>query len=193
MRIAVIGAGKIGGTIGGIWEKSGHEVVYGLRDPSKHQGAQPIDGALEGAEAVLLAVPGNAVVELVRQHAPALDGKLVIDATNNFGGPAMNSMPALTAALPKAHLYRALNTLGWDVFANPMLGGEQADLFYCGPEGPSQEQAERLFADVGLRPIRVGDADAADVVDGILRLWFTLSRRLGRRIAFQTISDQPIS
>jgi len=43
MKIGVIGAGKIGGTIGGKWEAAGHEVTYGLRDPSKRKGARTID------------------------------------------------------------------------------------------------------------------------------------------------------
>lgn len=85
MKIAVIGAGKIGGTICGKWESAGHEVTYGLRDPSKKQGAKAIDQALKGAEVVLLAVPGGALTQTVRDHAKDIDGKVIIDATNNFG------------------------------------------------------------------------------------------------------------
>lgn len=188
MRVAVIGAGNIGGTIGGKWEHAGHEVTYGLRDPAKKKGATSIDTALDGADVVLLAVPGGAVVELAREHGKKLEGKIVIDATNNFSGASPHSWHELANAIPGAQLYRAFNTYGWDVFTNPSLGGEQADMFYCGPEkdGPV---VERLIGDVGLRPVRVGGMDAVDTVDGVLRLWFTLSRSRGRRIAFKLISD----
>ncbi len=189
MRVAVIGAGKIGGTLGGKWEEAGHEVVYGLRDPSKKEGAKTTAAALHGADAVLLAVPGGAVVEFVHAHAKGLDGKVVIDATNNFRGPAMNSWSEITPAIPRASLYRAFNSLGWDVFANPVLGGETSDLFYAGPDGPSQAVAEQLIADAGLRPVWVGGTDQAGTVDGVLRLWFTLSQKRGRRIAFKLLSD----
>jgi predicted dinucleotide-binding enzyme len=54
MKIATIGAGNIGGTLGDTWTKAGHQVVYGLRDPSKREDAKPIDQALLGAEVVLL-------------------------------------------------------------------------------------------------------------------------------------------
>ena len=189
MKIGMIGAGKIGGTVGGAWQKAGHEVTYGLRDPSKKQGAKPIDAAIAGAEIVLFAVPGGAVVELVREHQQALDRKILIDATNNFRGPSMHSWPELSDMVPKAQLYRAFNSVGADVFAKPVLGGEKADLFYAGPDGAAGEKVERLIEDAGLRPIRVGGTEQVDIVDGVLRLWFTLAQSRGRRIAFKLISD----
>lgn len=189
MRIAVVGAGRIGGTIGGRWEAAGHDVTYGMRDPSKKKGAKSIDQALSGVEAILIAVPGAALVQLVRDHAPGLDGKIIIDATNNFGGASMNAWSEVASAVPHAHLYRAFNSLGWDVFANPTLDGQQADLFYAGPEGEPKTAVEQLIADAGLRPVWVGGTDEVDTIDGVLRLWYTLSRTRGRRIAFKLISD----
>lgn len=189
MRVAVIGGGKIGGTIGGRWEAAGHEVVYGLREPSKKKGATSVAEALKSADTVLLAIPGSAVEQFVRDHAKDLDGKVVIDATNNFGGPAMNCWPKLDSVVPKAHLYRAFNSYGVDVFQDPELGGERPDLFYAGPEGAHQKTVEQLISDVGVRPVRVGGSDQADVVDGVLRLWFTLAQSRGRRIAFRLLSD----
>jgi 8-hydroxy-5-deazaflavin:NADPH oxidoreductase len=77
MRIAVIGKGNIGGTLGSRWRAAGHDVVYGARDGSG-QGpggapARSIGDALKDAEVVLLAVPGQAVplplwFALVRQN-----------------------------------------------------------------------------------------------------------------------------
>jgi 8-hydroxy-5-deazaflavin:NADPH oxidoreductase len=190
MKIATVGAGKIGGTIGEKWAKAGHDVVYGLRDPSKRKGAKPIADALRGAEVVLLALPGATLVDFARQHAQSLDGKIVIDATNDFrAAPTFNKWPELTAAIPAAHVYRAFNTLGWEMFANPIVGGVQADLFYCGPEGRGREVVEQLIGDVGLRPVWVGGVDQVDTVDGLLPLWVVLSRLRGRRMAFKLISD----
>lgn len=185
MKIAVIGAGNIGGTLGRWWEKAGHAVVYGLRDPGKHEGAMPIADCLRSGGTVLLAIPGAATVQFAREHAKDLDGKVVIDATNNFAAPTMNSWPELTKILPKARLYRAFNEYGWDVFAEPAIGGDVPDLFYAGPD----DEIEQLITDAGLHPVRVGGADAVDVVDGVLRLWFTLSQSRGRRIAFKLLSE----
>ncbi len=189
MKIAIAGAGKIGGTIGDRWSKAGHEVVYGLRDPSKRSGAKPVAQALGAADTILLAIPGGALVEFAREHVKALDGKMVLDATNNFRGAKMNSWTELSAVIPKARLYRVFNTLGWDVFANPVLSGVQADQFYCGPDGRGRDVVEQLIDDAGLRPIWVGGVDQVDVVDGVLHLWYTLAQHRGRRIAFKLISD----
>jgi len=185
MKIAVIGAGRIGGTIGGKWEAAGHEVVYGLREPSKKQGARPIAEALRSADTVLLAIPGAAVVQFAQEHAKELDGKMVIDATNNLGGASTNSWQEISAMAPKVRLYRAFNTYGFDVFAEPLIGGERPDLFYAGPD----DAIEQLIADAGVRPVRVGGIDTVDVVDGVLRLWFRLAQSRGRRIAFKLIAD----
>jgi len=189
MRIAVIGAGNIGGTIGGKWEAAGHDVVYGLRDSSKRSGAHSIDDALHAGEAILLAIPGGAVVEFAREHGKALEGKIVVDATNNFRAASAHSWAEIAKAAPRAQLYRAFNTYGWDVFAEPSIGGSKPDLFYAGPDGAGQKTVERLIEDVGLRPIRVGGTDAVDVVDGVLRLWFTLAQSRGRHIAFKLMAD----
>ncbi|MDQ6771719.1 MAG: NAD(P)-binding domain-containing protein [Candidatus Dormibacteraeota bacterium] len=189
MRIAVIGAGNIGGTLGGKWAAAGHEVVYGLRDPAQNPAGRPFAEALEGADAVLLALPGTAVVDFVRAQAGGLDGKVVVDATNNIRAPEFNSLPVLAATIPAAHIYRAFNSLGWDVLAEPEVGGVQADMFYAGPEGRGQQVVESLIADAGLRPVRVGGIDKANVVDGVLALWFTLSGTRGRRIAFSLVQD----
>jgi predicted dinucleotide-binding enzyme len=189
MKIGVIGAGNIGGTIGAKWEQAGHDVVYGLRDPSKRKGSQPVERALDGAEVVLLALPGAAVVDFVRSQARALDGRIVIDATNNFRAASANSWPELIAALPKAQLFRAFNNYGWDIYANPMVGGVEPDLFYCGPEGHGKGSVERLIADVGLHPVWVGGTDQVGTVDGVLRLWYTLSGQRGRRIAFKLLAE----
>jgi hypothetical protein len=61
-------------------------------------------------------------------------------------------------------------------------------LFWCGPEDAGVEE---LIADVGLRPVRVCEIDAVDVVDGVGRLWLTLVFGQGRprRLAFRMLAD----
>jgi predicted dinucleotide-binding enzyme len=182
--IGVIGSGNIGETIGAAWQRAGHEVRYASRSPEPPRTVAIAD-AIAGAEVVLLAVPGAAVPALLAEHGAALDGRVVIDATNDVGGERLSHPEAYP---PGARFARAFNSLGFEMFANPAIGGEVADLFWCGPEDAG---VERLIADVGLRPVRVGDLDAIDVVDGVGRLWLTLVFRQGRprRLAFRMLSD----
>ena len=127
MRIAVIGTGHVGGTLGGRWRAAGHDVTYSSRSGSGAGpgGApvQPVADALADAEVVLLAVPGGAVGEVITANAAALGGKVVIDAVNRMGEPEVNSQAAIAAAAPTARYVRAFNTLGWDNFADPPDGG----------------------------------------------------------------------
>jgi len=198
MKVGVIGAGNIGATLGRAWMRT-HEVSFGVRSPEKYQeladaGADVTDpaGAASSAEVVLLAVPGEAVAAILSETADRLAGTIVLDATNSFGNGPMNSQQLVAEAAPSAAYYRAFNTLGWENFANPDFpGGERADLFYAGPDGPARAIVEELIAEVGLRPMWVGGAEHVETVDGVTRLWFALAlgRQQGRHTAFRTLTD----
>ena len=181
MRIAVIGSGNIGATLGAAWQRSGHDVSYGSRNPQPPE-TVAIEEAIAGAEVVLIAIPGGAVEEFAAAHGATLADKMVIDASNRLGEQSMSGVEQL-AAHARAYV-RAFNSVGWEVLADP---GE-ATMFWCGPEEEATV-AEQLITDVGLRPIRVGDVDAVEVVDGVGRLWLTLVFRAGypRQIAFKLL------
>jgi len=202
-RVAVLGAGNIGGTIGKKWVAAGHQVAFGVSNPSgaKAQALRAELGekatigtaaeALAAGDVVLMAVPGGTMDETIRANAAALDGKIIIDAANRMGGGGpTNSFATLREQTPQARVYRAFNTLGWENFADPLFNGMQADLFYCGPDGEARQVVEQLIADVGLRPIRLGDEDQVGLVDSLLAIWFTLAQRQGwgRHLAFKVLS-----
>lgn len=200
-RIAILGAGNIGGTLGKKWLAAGHEVTFGVKDPASPRlqalqtgSATPIAvasvaQAVENAEVVLFAIPGAIMEETIARHAAQLDGKILIDAANNLGGSHAHSLAAFRAHTPRAAVYRAFNNYGWENFADPTYDGVQADLFYSGPAGEPGAVAEQLISEIGLQPVRVGDSDQADVVDSLLRLWFTLAQRQGsRNLAFKLLT-----
>ncbi len=189
MRIAVIGTGHIGGTLGRRFAAAGQDVVYGVRqetgDGPGGLPARPVADALAGADAVVLAIPGPAVAGFAAQHGPALDGKIVVDATNSIGAAEANSRTAIMAAAPGAHYARAFNTLGWENFAEPPAG---ASLFFAADE-PAKPAVEELIRAVGLESAYVGDGSAAGTVDGLLPLWLALVKQQGgnRKVAFAVV------
>lgn len=200
MRIAVVGTGNIGSTLGTAFAAAGHDVVFGSRGPSRDEAAAgpsatsarvaDIAESLDGAEVVVLALPGGAVADFVRDHGEHLAGVLVVDAANSIGagGPAHHH-DLVTSAAPTARYARAFNTLGFENMQNPRFGSERADMFFsC--EAQDEPVVESLIEAVGLRPVYVG-AGQHDVVDGLLRLWFALSvgQRRGRRLAFRMLTD----
>jgi 8-hydroxy-5-deazaflavin:NADPH oxidoreductase len=87
MRISVIGRGNVGGGLADLWERAGHQVTRLGRE----------GGDVSGAEALLLAVPGDSVANAL-EKLRGIDGKTVVDATNLYGvhppegfGPMLNS------------------------------------------------------------------------------------------------------
>lgn len=188
MRIAVIGRGNIGATLGGKWAAAGHGVTYGARDPQAADEAG-VEESVSEAEVVVLAIPGAAAKEVLAGLGERLSGKVVVDATNDVGGGG--KLHALDELASGGLPVRAFNTLGWENFADPVVAGTRADLLFGAEDGPARAVAEQLIRDVGLEPVWVGGADAFDVVDGVTRLWFTLAfqRGLGRRLAFKVLRE----
>lgn len=192
MRIAVIGTGKIGTTLGGALARAGHDVALGSRTPQDRDVTGPpvvgIGAALDGAQVVLLALPAGAVEDFLAEYAAQVDGKIVIDATNRIGAPVVNAAAAVAQAAPNARYVRAFNTLGWENFAQPNFDGLAADLFFSAPEA-ERETVEELIADVGLRPAFLG-AGKEDLVDAVLPLWMALMQLRGQRhLAFRVLAD----
>ena len=192
MRIAVIGTGNIGGTVGRALARAGGDVTFGSRHPERATVDGPsvtdLSSALGGADVVLLALPGGAVESFLADHAPAIDGKLVGDATNNIGAASMNASAAIASAAPGARYVRAFNTLGWENFERPMFEGVPADLFFSAPAA-DRVIVEQLISDVGLRPAYLGEGKE-EILDSVARLWFALVQERGQRhLAFRVLQD----
>jgi predicted dinucleotide-binding enzyme len=202
LRITVLGAGHIGGTLGRKWATAGHAVAFGVNDPAGARaqalrdelGEQVTIGsvgdALVASDVVVMAVPGGAMEATIAAHASQLDGKTIVDAANRLGGGPMNSLAAFQAHTPQARVFRAFNSLGWENFADPLFGGVPADLIYCGPDGAARAVIEQMIADVGLRPMWLGDVDQVGLVDSVTALYFALAVRQGkgRHLAFKVLT-----
>jgi predicted dinucleotide-binding enzyme len=148
--------------------------------------------AAERGELVVFAVPGREMPDLVATLAPTLAGKVVIDATNRMDAVPPSAVQLITMLAPEARIARAFNSIGWENMADPVVGGTQADLLYCSdPDPDCVETLERLVADIGFRPMRVGGLDELAAVDSLLHLWFGLAVRggRGRRLAFKILTD----
>jgi hypothetical protein len=189
MKIAVIGTGNIGGSLGSKWVAAGYDVVYGSRKASgEGPGGAPVravSDALDGADVVVLAVPGPAVADVVGAQSAALAGKIVIDAVNRMGQPELNSLALIASAVPDARYVRAFNSLGWENFADPVPG---ASLFFVA-DPSARSVAEDLIAAVGLDPAFLGGPSAVGTVDAVTPLWFALVQAHGgnRRTALRVV------
>jgi 8-hydroxy-5-deazaflavin:NADPH oxidoreductase len=180
-RIGVIGSGKIGSTIGGLWIKAGHPVLFSSRHPDNLKemvaglgslaSAGTVEQAIASGDVVFVAVPYGALPQIGREHGPALAGKIVIDACNAVAsrdgavadeadrdGIGATSQKYLAGT----RLVRAFNTLGVTIFARE-AGRPDPKLAVpiAGDDGEAVAVATTLVREAGFDPVLVGKlADA---------------------------------
>src|SRR5689334_2084615 len=178
MRIGIIGAGRIGGNAARLFAKAGHEVLVSFaRDQDRlAQLASEIGGragtpreAAEFGEVVLLSVPWVLVDDVLAEAGP-LDGKIVIDTTNQFGRDGWEDLGGQTAAqrnaarMPGARYTKSFNTLtsGFQEQAAGRTGPDRVAMFLCGDDEEAKRVVAGLIDDAGFTPVDMGStADAA--------------------------------
>lgn len=178
MRIGVIGAGWLGGSVGRAWVKSGHEVLFSSRNPEKlapmtHKlGPRASTGTVAAAAAfgpiALIATPYAALPAIGREHAATLKGKIVLDASNPWGGEPLQGDAELdgvgvTSArlLPGTRLVRAFSAVDATAIETSANGGRKLAVPLAGDDKEAVEIAAQLVRDAGCEPLVVGNLAAA--------------------------------
>ena len=188
LKIGVIGSGKLGGTVGSLWVKAGHPVMFSARnlDEVKSLAAglgplasagTPVEAAAFG-EVVLVAVPYGALAQVGKDCAAGLKGKVVLDACNaiaardgeQYAAAAKEKgIGALSAEyLPGTRLVRAFNCVGYTKLrsethrAPPLVAIPLAS-----DDAEALKVAAALVTDAGFEPLVVGPlARAKDFAAG---------------------------
>jgi 8-hydroxy-5-deazaflavin:NADPH oxidoreductase len=178
MRIGIVGAGKIGGNCAKQFAKGGHEVKLSGRDASKLEplAAEIGDAASVGTpaeaaefgEVVVFAVPWDGFDDAVA-GAGDLDGKIVIDTTNQYGSsemPADGETGATfhAAKVGSARYTKSFNTLTSTFQAEAAFRPEDERVvqWVCGDDDEAKKVVMGLISDAGYVPVDVGpNAEAA--------------------------------
>jgi predicted dinucleotide-binding enzyme len=176
LKIGIIGAGRIGGTLGEHWVKAGHEVLLSSRHPDRlrpladrlgplARAGTPREAAAFGA-VVLVSVPYGAFPQVGRDYAGELRGKIVLDPGNPFpqrDGPvaeAARKTGTATASLQHlgdVRLVRAFNTIPASILRSEAhRTGERIAVPLASDDPQALEIAARLVRDAGFEPVLVG-------------------------------------
>ena len=181
LRIGVIGSGHIGGTIGGLWVKAGHPVLFSSRHPEELKGlvaglgplarAGTVAEAIAFGDVLFVAIPYGALPQLGQDYAGALKGKIVLDAGNAVAardGAVADEVErdgigvVSQKYLPGTRLVRAFNTMSYMIFAREANRPDPKLAIPIAGDDPAAVQvAAGLVRDAGFDPVVVGKlADA---------------------------------
>jgi 8-hydroxy-5-deazaflavin:NADPH oxidoreductase len=181
VRIAILGAGHVGSTLGRLWHAAGHDVTFAARDAARPQAlaaelgeradAASVADAVAVAEVVLVAVPGPAVTDVLQAAGP-LDGRVMIDAANSFRQQQVR-MRSLADAFPRARWVRAFNSLSASIMADDNHRKPPWVVFLSGDE-EAKPVVARLIRDAGFDPVDLGDIDDSRLQDPGSALWLSI-------------------
>ena len=195
MKIAILGAGNVGGKLGKLWSARGHEIRFGVPDPKKVASllagmggrAQATSNreAAAASEVVVVSVPWPTAEQAIRDCGN-LASKLVVDCINplrsDLKGLALGhttSAAEQVAAWSKAKVVKAFNTLGAGLYGNAEFDGTRADGFYCGDDAQAKSNVKSLIAEIGLNPVDVGPLRNARLLEPLAMLWIDLALNQG--------------
>ncbi len=172
MHIGIIGSGHIGGNLGELLARKGHQLYFSFsHDESKleklaekagneSKAATPYDAVL-CAEVIVLSTPW-ATVDGALAKAGDISGKIVIDTTNPYNAdltvqelPQNESSSEIVARkMPSATVVKAFNTLRAEKLLSKT--GQDVAVFYCGDDPVAKQTVAQLIEDCGFQPVDAG-------------------------------------
>ncbi len=206
MKIGIIGAGDIGGTLGMRWRQKGHEIMFGVRNRQSQnvQKLIELDKNLEFGEiretvvfgdVIVFAVPWTSVEETIL-IAGNLTDKILIDPTNpltpDLKGLALENISAaekMSNLANSTKVVKAFNMIGAKTLSNLIYDSQRADLFICGDDSHAKQIVRELAIDIGFDVIDVGPLVNARLLESLALLWIELAFRqqMGPNIAFKLL------
>jgi 8-hydroxy-5-deazaflavin:NADPH oxidoreductase len=189
MKIGVIGSGRIGSTIGALWAKAGHEVMFSDRDAEQVKRAIDALGpelkararagsvaeAAAFGDAILIAVPYAALPAVQQQVGAQLKGKVVLDPNNpvpsrdgELGAKAREKGAGVSTAalLPGARVVRAFNSWGYSVMAREAnRPAPRMAIPVAADDAAALKLGMQLVADAGFDPVAAGSLAASKAFD----------------------------
>lgn len=177
MRVAILGSGLMGGKLGTIFARAGHEVVFSYarseqklkklaRDAKRRARADAPREAAQQADAVLLAVHWSRIEDVLNQ-AGDLSGKVIVtcslpmnaDDTELVIAHTSSGAETLGKRVPRARVVSAFNTVPSEVLFGVFEARRKAtrpSLVYCGDDASGKGIAAELIRDVGFDPVDAG-------------------------------------
>lgn len=203
MKIAIIGAGNVGGTLAKNWANAGYSILLGLRDLNSDDGKEmekysanisshTIGEAINNAEVVLFATPPDAAVSIAKQN-PSLKNKVIIDATNSIfkkPEPYKTAFEGIKKETKCDDVAKCFNSTGFENMENPKYNGMGIDMFVAASSVKAKDIAKQLARDCGFAECYdFGGDDKVELLEQFAFGWINLAimQKQGRNIAFKVL------
>lgn len=192
-QVGILGSGDVARTLAKGFKTHGYSVRIASRTAGKVAGFAAEAGIGAGtlqevaawADTIVLAVKGSAALATVQGLAPALAGKVVLDATNPiadappedgvlrfFTGPNESLMEQLQAAAPTARFVKAFSCIGNALMVNPVLKGDaKSAMFIGGDDEAAKAEVRALCEQFGHDVWDLGTAKAARGIEPLCIVW----------------------
>jgi predicted dinucleotide-binding enzyme len=191
MRLAIIGAGSVGATLGKAWRRRGHDVSYGVRNPDDPKygtlGADVTtnDRAAGDAEVVVLCTPWQSTRDAVSACGD-LGGKVLIDCTNPLTpdftalevGHTTSGAEQVAEWAAGARVCKAMNQIGAPMMDAPQLSGTPV-MFVCGDDDAAKATTSSLVGELGFETADAGDLTLARLLEPFALVWIHMAVRRG--------------
>jgi predicted dinucleotide-binding enzyme len=212
VKLAIIGAGNVGGTLGTAWtQRAGHEIFFGVTDPKsdktlalvralggKAQAGTAAQAARFG-EIIVLTTPwqaAEAAIHSITDSLGDLTGKILLDATNPLAmgadglqleiGHSISAGERVQGWAGGASVFKTLNTTGFANITNPIFNGVKSVMFVAGDDAANKPKVLKLVGELGFEAVDAGPLRNARLLEAHAMLWIdlALNRGLGRDWAF---------
>ena len=178
IKIGIVGSGRVGGGIGTVWVKAGHEVMFSSRHIEHDKalaaklGANAHAGTSREAavfgEVVMISVPYGALPEVGKDLEALIKGKIVIDTCNPFvwrdgeiatWAREKGAGLASTELIPGARIVRAFNAIGAARMSTAHQDPGRIGMPIASDDAQAIVVASNLIRDIGYEPIVIGDLE----------------------------------
>ena len=191
MKVAIMGAGFVGASLGTALVNAGHGIMFSSRDPASDKmqalisetgvaaHAGTVQETLAYSDVVVFALSWDGALD-VAASAGDWSGKIILDMTQGDS--------AKLAEITGARVVKIFNTIGAEHYQNPDFGGLPATMYYCGDDADAKQTAAQLASDLGFDPFDAGDLSMNKHLVNLAMFWITLMRNgFGRDFAFKII------
>ncbi|MCA4893704.1 MAG: NAD(P)-binding domain-containing protein [Cytophagales bacterium] len=196
-QITILGTGNFAQSIGKMLANTDSKVVFASRNPKeteakisatiKNAEVQSYEAAIPPASIVLIALPWykNTALDILKEYAPLLKDKIVIDSTNALNedfspalrGASHSAAEAIQKVIPSAKVVKAFNTI-FGASINPQNIAQVntvLSVFYCGDDANANGEVGKLISEIGWKGIESGPLSNSIFMENMVNMGIYLA------------------